>query len=251
MPRLPVLEETAAEVLDAWLFASTYFEVERREAALQLLARRPELADTLHHGAPLLAHALDTIGVEGDLGRRSRALAERLLLCGADIDALRDDGETMLLAAARFARLPAIEFLLRHAARTDLTDERGWGPLHWVASLIEHPEDALPDERLARPLRAADLLLDAGAAVDARDCEGKTPLHLAAFLGNDGMTELLLARGADIDALDHDGHSVLGLCESRVEDLPDRPSFATRHEAIATRRVIALLRARGARDLRP
>lgn len=251
MSRLPALDEAAAEVLDAWLFTSTYFEVERRDAALQLLARRPEIANTDHHGAPLLSHALDTIGVEGDLGRRSRELAERLLLGGADLDARRDDGDTMMIAAARFARLPALEFLARHGARADLTDDRGWGPLHWIAALIEHPADPISDELRARPRRAAALLLDAGAAVDPRDHDGKTPLHLAAFLGNDGTTDLLLARGADIDARDHDGYSVLGACILRVEETPDHPCFAAPHEVTATRRVIALLRSAGARDLRP
>ena len=43
-------------------------------------------------------------------------------------------------------------------------------------------------------------LLEAGAAVDARDNDGKTPLMVAALAGHKEIAEILVAAGADIDA---------------------------------------------------
>jgi ankyrin repeat protein len=54
-------------------------------------------------------------------------------------------------------------------------------------------------------IQAARLLLDRGAAVDARDEWGRTPLHWAASTGYIKAVELLLDRGADINAKDNDG----------------------------------------------
>jgi ankyrin repeat protein len=44
-------------------------------------------------------------------------------------------------------------------------------------------------------------LLDAGAAIDQRDCNGSLPVHAAAALANTDCLELLIDRGADLDAL--------------------------------------------------
>jgi ankyrin repeat protein len=47
-----------------------------------------------------------------------------------------------------------------------------------------------------------DPLLKAGAAIDAKDIEGRTPLHGAAAAGNDKCVDLLLKASADKDAED-------------------------------------------------
>lgn len=51
-----------------------------------------------------------------------------------------------------------------------------------------------------RSVRAiADMLLAAGAEVDAVDYDGNTPLSLAARTGGAALSKLLLARGACAD----------------------------------------------------
>lgn len=54
---------------------------------------------------------------------------------------------------------------------------------------------------------AVSLLLDVGADVNARDHEGATALHRAAFANAIDVIDVLLARGADIDARDPRWHS--------------------------------------------
>jgi hypothetical protein len=52
-------------------------------------------------------------------------------------------------------------------------------------------------------------LLDQGAAIDARDELGRTPLMLAVMQDRPAVVRLLLARGADPNAADNAGHTPL------------------------------------------
>jgi hypothetical protein len=79
-------------------------------------------------------------------------------------------------------------------------------------------------------LRSATLLLDHGAAVDARSLHAIRPLHVAAEQNQAAMAELLIARGADVEAVQGDGYTPL--------------SRATFYKSAA---VMALLKRHGAR----
>jgi ankyrin repeat protein len=52
-------------------------------------------------------------------------------------------------------------------------------------------------------------LLDDGAAIDARDHRGYSPLMLATYAGNAEAFALLLARGADPNSADNAGNTIL------------------------------------------
>jgi ankyrin repeat protein len=56
---------------------------------------------------------------------------------------------------------------------------------------------------------AAGDLLKAGAAVDARDSQGRTPLHVATFQRQHDLIRLLAAAGADLGALEHDRYDAV------------------------------------------
>ena len=58
---------------------------------------------------------------------------------------------------------------------------------------------------------AAELLLENGADVNAKDINKDTPLHLAAFRGSKEVVDLLLAHGADVNARNEMGQTPLSL----------------------------------------
>ena len=72
------------------------------------------------------------------------------------------------------------------------------------------------------PLSLVEALLEAGAAVDARQQRDVTPLHTAAQRGEHEVARLLLEHGADPTAADEAGRSPLDL--ARAEG----------HEAVTT-----------------
>ena len=166
------------------LMQSLYY---RQEASVErLLAEGPEL-DLFEASA---------------LGKVER-LEELLREAPDDLGDLSTDGFTALHFACFFARPEAVEVLLRHRP-----------PLEQVA---RNPTAVAPLNSAVAggSLRAAELLLEAGANVDVRQAEGFTPLMGAAFAGNTVMLELLLRHGADRDLTNDAGKSAADLAEER------------------------------------
>jgi hypothetical protein len=98
------------------------------------------------------------------------------------------------------------------------------GALSAGAARAARERDALEPINLqsaaaAGDLAQATLLVDQGAAVDARDTQGRTPLLLAVAQNQLAVVRLLLARGADPNAADNAGVTPLRLAKDR--DLRD------------------------------
>lgn len=165
---------------------------------------------------------------EGSVGITLMLLQKR-----ADIDSRNMCLQTPLHFAARKLHAPVVQALLEAGANPTLRDMTGKTPLS--AALFEGaPADRIPEvvetmielgadvnfvgeghgmsfppfHSVGTPLHAAvsrglddciEILVTAGAKIDALDERGQTPLLIAAENGNVGPTLLLLNKGADMN----------------------------------------------------
>ena len=134
---------------------------------------------------------------------------------GGDVNDTDGDGGTLLLrvvGAPRViseAHLDMARLLLSHDADINKSEKDSYTPLHCCA--------IYPEQSSRGPL--IQLLLDAGANVNARNCDGETPLAIALFLSvwrnyNDAarasldMITRLLRAGAALDAIRGNNSSI-------------------------------------------
>jgi ankyrin repeat protein len=123
------------------------------------------------------------------------------LLFGSDPNGLDEEGEPLLIAAARSFSASVVKALLSGGASVNATASDGGTALHAAAYGLSTDT--------ALTLRA---LLDAGADVNARTASGLTPLHAAmSNTGEPELVRLLVERGAKVGAKDADGMTPLAL----------------------------------------
>lgn len=208
MRRRRLLAALAAAVVAPGVRAGAYDEFfravevddERTVAALLSRGFDPNAPDEHGQVALYLAMRADSPKVA------ARLLAQPDLR----VDAANAAGETALMMAALKGRLDGMQRLLERGARVD---RDGWTPLHYAAS---GPEP-----------KAVALLLDRGAAIDARAPNGATALMMAARYGDERSVDLLLTRGADPRLRDRRGMSALEFARGG-----GRESLASRLEAL-------------------
>lgn len=97
------------------------------------------------------------------------------------------------------ARITA--FLKQSPELANLRDENGATMLHWA---VDGNQKAV-----------VELLLAAGAQVDARKRNGVTPLHVAVALNRSDLAQLLLDKGANVNAKDKLGRTPLALARRK------------------------------------
>jgi len=156
------------------------------------------LMHTLYHGRRDLAESIASkkhrLGIfeAASLGRLD-TLEECLRNAAAALNSYSPDGFTALHFACYFGQAEAARLLIEKGAKVDVVANNATHvmPLHSAAS--------------ARNLAATRLLVEHGAAVNARQQGGWIPIHAAAQNGDRDMVELLLAHGADPQIANDDG----------------------------------------------
>jgi ankyrin repeat protein len=117
----------------------------------------------------------------------------------------RDERETIpVFQAIERGNRRAVEQFLTEGVAVESRNATGQTPL-MAAAIYSWP-------------KIVRLLLDHSADPNARDQQGRTPLHHAATHSLDS-TKLLLAAGADVKARDRDGKSVLGEWWYRLDQI--------------------------------
>jgi ankyrin repeat protein len=157
---------------------------------------------------------------------------------GADL--ILGIGATALHRAARAGDVPAVELLLAHGALVDLPQEDDITPLMAAAGLKSYAIDTRGRfVTEADAIRTVTLLLDAGAAINARDEFEQTALHGAAYRGWNDLVSLLVERGADLLSADMDGHTPFDAAEGRIRGVGREGNVTTNH--VETARLIESL----------
>ena len=139
------------------------------------------------------------------------ATVRHLLEAGAEVNAAGRD-TTPLGAAAYQGHVDIVTLLLERGADASRAVpgsrlEGNGTPL----AMALMPAPGVPDSTSTRKLQVARLLIDRGAAVDARDPQGQTALHRAASRGQLPAVDLLVQRRAAINAVDTAGTTPLHL----------------------------------------
>ena len=173
-------------------------------------------------------------------------LVRLLLDCRADPNALDSSGEAPLQAAARYGQLECVEMLVAAGADLDHSPppeksqysetaicsaaRKQPGIAKWLLRHGADPNIASSARRLplgmvlahSGDVELVQLLIQAGADVNAVDQMGKTPLHHAAETGNIPLIRILLDAGAAVDSFNGLGEPVLHSAVLRSDgDLPE------------------------------
>lgn len=224
-----LVEARDSQLMTPLYVASTYgyVDIARRLifAGANLLSKDESAQTPLHRAAmegnleivELLLNSASTIGgskmvdrlvKESDTERETALhhavnnghykITEKLILAGADVDAMNDSMATPLHAAAAVGDTDLIKLLLQNHARLECVDCNQQTPLH-RASYHNQAE-------------AISVLLDAGANIEKRDKDSFTPLLMAASCGQATAVQMLLERGADLEAVDKEDKTSVFWC---------------------------------------
>jgi ankyrin repeat protein len=148
----------------------------------------------------VLRNAGATVSITTSIYLGDRAAVSRALTSVA-ATTLDEEGTPLLLHAAESLHTDIVALLLDAGVDIAVADRFGETALHRVADLRRADGE--------RAVRAAELLIDRGAPVDAHNRDDVTALHQAVRARNLAVVELLLARGADANARDKRGSTPL------------------------------------------
>jgi hypothetical protein len=122
--------------------------------------------------------------------RNGKEIVLQILIdSGAGIDIRGESGWTALLYAASYHHLTMVRLLLIKGANIEAKNSHDETALH-VAVRSVHSKSHIA---------VAQMLIDSRVDIDARDSSGRTALHLATYTRNPALAKFLVDKGANIE----------------------------------------------------
>lgn len=138
---------------------------------------------------------------------------ERMILQGADIEAMTEEGATPLVLAVSNNRTEAVKTLLRHGADPNKTLPGYMTPFLIAARSVKPVAQESRESSVMIPastgIEIIEALIKSGADINSRDGDGVTAITYSAIMGYFDMVDLLLYYGADIEMKSDDGTTPL------------------------------------------
>ncbi|XP_024936359.1 uncharacterized protein LOC112493618 [Cephus cinctus] len=162
----------------------------------------------LSHGATLSTACYDVDPVLHCAARAQSVDVVKILLeHGASVVQKNHPGETPLHVACLAQSVPCAELLLKSPGiDVNAVDRVHRSPLHYTVMNTDSSVDLI------------DLLIKHGAAVNASDKDGFTPLHIAALNELSNCVEVLVWAGADVSATTKTGVSALNIMLRKIPE---------------------------------
>lgn len=235
----PLMDVRSEEMLTTMLAAGA--DVHLSDAAgadvLQYI-RDPELIDILLQSGAQLdpKYSVGGTALHRAVQNQDEHLAAFLIERGAHVGNPTSWGQTPLMQAAEVSFVPGVQLLLQAGADPNGVDEDQRTALFYAAApegftayqLMQEnrvayrgmPEDRIPTYGYVESdsTEVLQLLKAAGAAVDARDKQGITPLMMAASCGRPARVARLLELGANPELRDAQGLSAADHAQEHPRD---------------------------------
>ncbi len=134
------------------------------------------------------------------------ASAQQMLAAGAGANSRDGESATVLMLAAHAGNLALVKVLIEGGADVNACDEQGWSP---ITKAVYNPE---LDRGFADVVQ---VLIDAGANIEAAIGYGVRPLMLAAGYGETEVVTVLLGAGAEVLACNEGGYTALMMVKQK------------------------------------
>ncbi len=147
-------------------------------------------------------------------------LLECFIRKGANIEYTNEHGFTPLMYAASLGQHFSVATLVKYGAAINAQDNSGWTALHWATDSGENIKSSEAKQR-GDHWKTVKLLVNKQANLDIQNDQGLTPLMWATGFARSNIAVTLVKNGANLYIKDSDGHTAITILKNVLNRLQD------------------------------